>query len=146
MGFKRYLESEEIKDVNKTLSNIPAQHKALVKGYSFKFQKGNTLQGDKENIGYNDMHKKCITIAAPWHYGREFTTLHEVGHMVWETLPPAAKKKWAGLVKKLKCHPTKEVQNQTVEELFCMAYANTYAKHKDKIHDHPEWEQFIKSL
>jgi len=146
MDFHQFLENEEKKNIKTTLGHIPSKHRALVKGYNFKLQSGNTMSGDDENIGQIDTAKKCITIAAPWHYGREFTLLHEIGHMVWAVLPHEVKTKWQTLVKKLKCDPKKEVQNQSVEELFCMAYANTYAKHKDKIHDHPEWDKFIRAI
>ena len=33
-----------------------------------------------------------------------------------------------------------------MEELFEMAYANTYAKNKIEIHSHKEWDNFIKNL
>ena len=37
-------------------------------------------------------------------------------------------------------------KDEPPEELFCHAYANTYAKNKIEIHNHPEWEQFIAQL
>jgi hypothetical protein len=68
--------------------------------------------------------------------------LHEIAHRVWEhILTPEMKKEWEGIVKQ-----TDKKQNQGAEELFCMAYANQYCKNKVVIHDHPEWEKFIKGL
>jgi len=142
MEFRQFLESEETKNIKVMLAKIPKAHQKLVRGFKYVFQKGNTLNGDNENIGVCDNCKKQLTIAAPWNYGREFTTLHEIGHMVWETLPPEKKEEWKKVLKGTKG----EHQRQNAEELFCMGYANTYAKHKDKIHDHPEWDKFIKSL
>tara|TARA_Y100000034_G_C6887851_1_gene407873 strand:- start:599 stop:1030 length:432 start_codon:yes stop_codon:yes gene_type:complete len=142
MNFRNFLErSEEKMNVEKTLTNIPKAHRALVKDYKFKYTSNNTMKGDSEHIGEVDPDKKKITVAAPWNYGREFTTLHEIGHMVWATLPPAKQKSWNKI-----CKGTKGKQDQNHEELFCMAYANTYAKHKIEIHNHPEWDKFIKSL
>ena len=141
MQFKQFLESEEKKNIKTTLSKLPKAHKALVKGYKYAFQGGNTMKGDDEHIGEVDPNTKKIVVAAPWNYGREFTILHEIGHMVYETLTPKQKKMWAKIVKN-----TKDKQKQIPEELFCMAYANTYAKHQVEIHNHEEWGKFIKSL
>ena len=143
MEFKQFLEAtEEQKNIKTMLAKIPKKHRNLVRGFKYEFIKGNTLDGDDENIGLCDKCKKKLTIAGPWHYGREFTTLHEVGHLVWEMLPPEKKAEWKKVLKGTKG----KHQRQNAEELFCMAYANTYAKHKDVIHDHPEWDQFIKKL
>ncbi len=146
MTFRLWLESEESKNIKTTLAKIPKRHQALVKGFDYKFQVGNTMKDDDENIGQVDFKTKCITVAAPWHYAREFTVLHEIAHMVYETLKPKVKQAWCKIAKKLKKDPNRETQSQSDEELFCMAYANTYAKHKDVIHDHPEWEEFILKL
>jgi hypothetical protein len=133
---------EEKNDIARTLSKIPPQHRELVKGFNWKFHAGNTLNGDDQHIGYMDDREKEIAIAGPWNYGREFTILHEIAHRVWEQLlPPQIKQQWLQIVTK-----TKDKQNQEPEELFCMAYANHFAKNKIVIHDHPEWHMFIKSL
>lgn len=132
---------EEKRDVQKTLSKLPPSHYDLVKGFKWKFQGGNTLHGDEEHVGYMDDQEKEIAVAAPWNYGREFTVLHEVAHQVWELIPDQLKQQWEQIVAN-----TKEKQSQSPEELFCMAYANHYAKNKIVIHDHPEWHQFIKNL
>jgi hypothetical protein len=141
MEFRQFLESEEQKNIKTTLNKLPKAHKALVKGYKYSFQGGNTMKGDDEHIGEVDPNTKKIVVAAPWNYGREFTILHEIGHMVYETLTPKQKKQWAKITKN-----TEKKQKQTPEELFCMAYANTYAKHKIEIHNHEEWGKFIRAL
>lgn len=146
IDFKQFIAEVEANaeqgDVKKTLSKLPKAHYALVKDYKIVFQKGNALQGDHGNIGEIDEEKKKITIAAPWHYGREYTLLHEVGHLVWKYLVDKNKKKeWMQIVKN-----TESKQNQGGEELYCMAYADFYAKHKVVVHNHPEWEKFIKGL
>ncbi len=140
MNFRQFfLEAEEEeKNVVAMLKKLPKQHKALVKGFKFRYVPGNTLKGDEEHIGVIDKDK--ITVASPWNYGREFTTLHEIAHMVWEKLmTPELKKAWSKVVKR---NPRRQKQND--EELFCMAYACTYAKHKILVHYCPAWEDFIK--
>ena len=134
--------SEEEENIQQTLAKLPPSHSALVHGYSWHFDGGNTLDGDDQHVGCIDPKNKTITIAAPWNYGREFTVLHEVGHQVWDhLLDPSFKHHWVGIV-----NNTQNKQNQSPEELFCMAYANYYAKNKIVIHDHPEWNRFIEAL
>jgi hypothetical protein len=138
MNFKRFIESKEQNQVEKTLDKLPKVHRELVKNYKIKFTPKITLKNDPKHIGSID--DKEIIIAAPWNYGREFTTLHEIGHLIWgELLDKDIKTKWKKIVKK-----TKNKQNQNSEELFCMAYANYYSKNKITIHDHEEWNKFIK--
>jgi len=145
MRFKDFMQAdlgEEQQDIARTLSKIPPTHRELVKGYRWKFHAGNTLNGDNQHIGYMDDKNKEIALAGPWNYGREFTILHEIGHRVWEKLiPPEMKNKWTMVVRQ-----TKHKQNQEPEELWCMAYANFFAKNKIVIHDHPEWHQFVRSI
>jgi len=142
LTFKNFIESEEDENIKDTLKKLPKSHSDLVHGYQFTLKGGNTLPGDDDHIGYMDDHKKKIAVAAPWHYGREFTVLHEIAHRVWETLvPDELKHKWKEIVER-----TKNKQKQSAEELFCMAYANFYAKHQMVIHDHPEWNKFIRDL
>ena len=132
-------ESEEKKNVNATLEKIPKKHASLVKGFSLKFTPNNTLNGDKNHIGY--IYKNDIEVAAPYNYGREFTLLHEIAHMIWEKLlSKENKKEWTELYQKYK----KELK-QNAEEIFCMVYANTYVKHKLKTYDKPDLENFIKN-
>ena len=144
MTFKNFLESksqEEDKDILGTLSKIPPSHAALVKGYTFKLQGGNTLSDDDDHIGYVQEDPKEIVVAAPWNYGREFTMLHEIGHRVYDKLSGDLKKRWAVIV-----YQTPKRQKQSPEELFCMAYAAAYSKHPPVIHYHKAWLKFIYNL
>ena len=145
MEFKTFLEQDEsyAADAQKTIRKLPKSHQKLVKGYKFKFQPSNTLKGDGDHVGYIDEEKKEIVVAAPWNYGREYTFLHEVAHLVWKyVVNKKLRHEWGEVVKK-----TKEPrQHQGEEELFCMAYANFYAKNKIVIHTHDNWEEFIKRL
>ena len=145
-SFSQFLEqkakTEEEKNIQATLKKIPDSHGKLIKDFHVNFEGGNTLHGDDQHVGYVDEEDKEICLASPWNYGREFTFLHEIAHKVYERLVSNdLKKKWAGIVKK-----TKNKQEQSPEELFCMAYANHYIKNKIVIHDHPEWHKFIEEL
>lgn len=134
------MESEEQKNINATLKKLPKKHRMLLNGFKVKFSPNNTIKGDHNHIGY--IFKDKIEIAAPWNYGREFTFLHEIGHLLWEKIVTKEQKKaWSKIVLK-----NKNRLKQGDEELFCMAYANTYAKHKIKAHSNENWEKFIKSL
>jgi hypothetical protein len=136
-GFRTFLESEEQENVKTMISKLPKGHQKLLNGYKFKYTPGNTLKGDDEHIGY--IHKDKIVVAAPWNYGREFTTLHEIAHLVYEYL---CDKKWKDEWKKVvKKNPDRQKQND--EELFAMAYACHFAKHKIKVHDHPTWHNYM---
>lgn len=144
MEFRLFLEQSEtyLKDVRKTLRKLPKAHRKLIRGYKFEFQPTNTLKNDGDHIGFVDEEKKKIVVASPWNYGREYTLLHEIGHAVWKYLvDEKRRKKWMQIVEN-----TKHKQNQGAEELFCMAYANFYAKNKIEIHTHKTWETFIKNL
>ena len=140
-------------DVKATLSKIPKSHFHLVKQYKFHIQDGNTLNNDKKHVGEIDEKNKKITVAAPWNYGREFTILHEVAHAVWKyKMTPDLKKEWEQLIKKTKKEmmeknkENKDSIDQNPEELFSMAYANTYAKHKNETYAHDAWNNFIKAV
>lgn len=142
MNFKKWLITENKNDIKKTLGKIPRKHYSLIKKYKIKLEPDNTLKNDKDHIGFIDEKNKKIKVAAPWHYGREFTLLHEIAHSVWKYLVSSKnKKKWKKIVKN-----TKNKQKQNDEELFCMAYANYYAKNKIEIHNHEKWNEFIKLL
>ena len=143
--FKRFIEhEEEDKDILHTLSKIPLSHAALVKGYTFKFQGGNTLDGDDDHIGYVQEDPKVIMVAAPWNYGREFTLLHEVGHRVYDRIPDDLKHRWAQIVART---PNRTgLTERNPEELFCMLYAQFYASNKVTKYDYPEWLEFIGDL
>ena len=132
------IQSEEEKNVKATLKKIPKEHAALIKGFNLKFTPNNTLKNDKKHIGF--IHKKNIVVAAPYNYGREFTLLHEIAHMVWEKLvSKELKVKWNNIYKKYK----KEL-GQNSEEIFCMVYSNIYVRHKLETYDNKELEDFIK--
>lgn len=156
MRFRDYIESdasmgEEKKDILQTLSKIPTSHRNFLRGFSWKFQGGNTLNGDDQHVGYMDDHEKEIAVAAPWSYGREFTILHEVAHTVWEHLPRNVKQQWVELVNRTKHtqntgSETQDSLNQNAEEIFCHSYANFYTKHKLLTYSNPEWMNFIKNL
>lgn len=147
MSFKQFFQDdadEEKRDIAKLLAKIPKQHAALVDGFRWRFQAGNTLHGDDQHVGYMDPHDKTICVAAPWHYARDFTVLHEIAHRVWEHYvapQPQLVQQWKQIVAN-----TKNRQDQPAEELFSMAYAATYAKNPPAIHLHRTWVAFIKNL
>lgn len=148
MEFKEYVLSEGAKDedVLKTLRKIPAKHSGLVKGYKIVFQPGTSLKGDDGHIGLIDEKNKRITIAAPWNYGREYTLLHEIGHAVWKFLMDDQKKKeWKAILKKERSK-NKTHLGQDDEEIFCMTYAQKYAKNKLKKFDRNDLVDFISEI
>jgi hypothetical protein len=148
MEFRQYLNegSEGEKDVKKTLGRIPAKHRALVKDYKFVFQPTNCLRGDNKHIGLIDEKNKTITIAAPWNYGREYTLLHEVGHAVWKyVLDDDKRAEWKKLLGPVKKRNKRDL-DQNDEEIFCMAYAQAYAKNGLEKYDHDELVDFVRGL
>lgn len=148
MEFRQYINegSEGEKDIKKTLGRIPADHRALVKDYKFVFQPTNCLRGDNRHIGLIDEKKKTITIAAPWNYGREYTLLHEVGHAVWKyVLDDDKRAEWKKLLRPIKNKNKKDL-DQNDEEIFCMAYAQAYAKNGLEKYDHDELVDFVRGL
>jgi hypothetical protein len=137
-------EEQEDKDLQNTLEKIPKKHRALVKNYKFKWQGGNELKHDKGHIGEIDRDKKTVTVAAPWNYGREYTTLHEIGHLVWDRfISKQDKQRWEEIVKKT---PMKKGDRQNAEELWSMAYANHYAKNKVVKFTHDSWDKFVEKI
>lgn len=147
LNFKIFLENEEISGLAKTLSNVPKRHRELIHNFELKFNNDTTL--DKKNVGLKCGKK--INIASPWHYSKEFVTLHELGHVVWENLSSKIKNKWKKLLKKTikeqkKNSNSKPSLNQNTEEIFCMAYASTYSKHPSSVFYNKEWVNFIKSI
>lgn len=152
MDFRAFfLESEYNKEVKKTLQKVPKKHRDLLKGYKYKFQPNNALKGDGEHIGYVDEENKVITIAAPWNYGREYTFLHEMGHLVWKYfMDKGLKKKWKILMKKHKQQQAKkntgDSLDQNEEEIFCMCYAANYCKHPVVTFYNDKWNDFIQKI
>jgi len=148
-SFKQFILSEASsidasEDLNKTIKKLPKEHQKLLKPYKISFETGCTLKHDKHHIGYNDLKKKKIVVAGPWHYGREFALLHEIGHLIWlhyMANNKEAKAEWNSLVK-----ATKNKVDQNSEELFCHSYTNMYCKHKIMSHHHPKLEKFIKRI
>lgn len=145
LEFKTFLEGEEEENVNKMIAKLPKKHQKLLDGYKFSYQKGNTLKGDDGHIGV--IFKDKITVAAPWNYGREFTTLHEIAHLVWEYLITKEEKKtWEKLFKAEKKNmPKHDALDQNAEEIFCMCYACFYSKHKLMTYHNEKWMAFIKN-
>ena len=146
MNFQTFITFAENydKDLKNTLNKIPAAHKKLVSKYKFIFQPGNELNGDGNHIGIIDHDKLTITVAAPWRYGREYTVLHEIGHLIYALLlEEKTKKAWAKIAK---VTPMKQKDRQGTEELFCMAYASYYVDNKIEKFAYPKWDEFIKNL
>jgi hypothetical protein len=143
-GFKEFFTeaTEEEKNVRTTLKKLPKNHRDLIKGYKFHWERGCCLKGDNNHIGIINPKTKIITIAAPYNYGREYTVLHEIAHKVWEKLPLELKKKWLIVVKE---NPHRD-KSQNEEENFAMSYADFYAKNKLVKHNCPAWVNFIKNL
>lgn len=138
--FRTFLENEEEKNVKALIAKLPKGHRKLLHGYKIKYTPGNVLNGDDNHIGY--IYKDKIVVAAPWNYGREFTTLHEIAHLVYEYLcDDKWKKAWKEAISK---NPKRQKQDD--EELWCMAYACYFAKHKIKVHDHPAWHEYMKKF
>lgn len=132
--------SEEEKNLQKTIAKLPEKYQKLLKNFNIKLTCKNTLNSDKNHIGV--IHKFDIEVAAPWNYGREFTFLHEVAHLIWEKLiTKNQKKEWKKLAKLYKHKP-----KMNEEELFCMFFASTYATHQIETYSQPKLVSFIKNL
>lgn len=147
MSFKLFLENEEISVLAKTLENVPKKHRELINNFELKYKDGTTL--DKKNVGLKCGKK--IQIASPWHYSKEFVTLHELGHVVWENISLKIKNKWKKLLKRTikeqkQNSNSKSSLNQSAEEIFCMAYASAYSKHPSSAFYNKSWITFIKSI
>jgi hypothetical protein len=146
MKFKQYISKQEQKDIQSTLEKIPRSHADLVKGYEISFQPSNCLKGDKGHIGFIDEEKKKIVISSPWNYGREYTLLHEVGHAVWKRYMDETKKsEWKKILGRVRLKNKKDF-DQNDEEIFCMCYAQHYAKNKLCKYDHKELDKFISRI
>lgn len=134
--------SKEESAVRDTLRRVPIRHKNLFKGYNFKFEKSNTLDGD--HVGEISVKgDKKVRISAPWNYGREFVLLHELAHLVWKEYiqNKELEEKWRSILKK---HPFK--QEKAAEEAFAHCYANFYSRNKIVGFDNKEREKFIEEL
>lgn len=132
--------SEEEKNLQKTIAKLPEKYQKLLKNFNIKLTCKNTLNNDKNHIGV--IHKFDIEVAAPWNYGREFTFLHEVAHLIWEKLiKKNQKKEWKKLARLYKSKP-----KMNDEELFCMFFASTYANHPVETYNQPKLVSFVKKL
>lgn len=149
MNFKNFLLESEKEDITKITSNLPKKVKDIIKGYKFNFECGMTLKGDDGHIGVLDPNKKKITVCSPLRYSREFTTLHEIGHVIFDKIIKSDKNlanEWENIVKKIKHKLDKSIASQNSEEIFCHAFAQNYCKHKLlSLHQKP-FENFIKKL
>lgn len=149
MNFKLFLENSEHynSDIKKTLNKLPKKHRDLIKNYQIKFEPKNTLKNDSNHIGLIDEKNKIIKIAAPWNYSRSFTLLHEIAHAVWKyVVKEDQKKQWNKIFKEQKKNMKHDSINQSAEEIFAMAYANFYSKHKLLTYDNKAWNFFISKL
>lgn len=155
MEFKSfYLESEEEDNIKSMIAKLPKKHAKLLHGFKFKFQSGNTLSGDKNNVG--EIHKNKITVCSPWNYARSLVIAHEIAHLCWEnSISSEQKKEWSSLLKKTKPEQIKKLKklgksvdalNQDDEEIFCMVFGSFYAKHPPITFHNQEWMDFIKKL
>ena len=139
-SFKFWLEQIDQKqkqDLEKTLSRLPPHFRRLTDGFDFHFEDGNDLHGDDGHVGVvSTSPKKIIRVAAPWRYGREFTVLHEIGHLVWATF--------------VKNTPQEEAWRQLAgkdyEEDFCMGFGSRYSQHPVTTYVKPGWTEFFDSL
>jgi hypothetical protein len=148
-GFRQFYEAKVDDETEKSLTNLPKKHRELVKDYRFRFENGVNLKGYPDSIGLihlGNPDKKIIQIAAPWRHSREFATLHEVAHKVYEKLmTDKLRKKWSNLVKKTELHKD-AAKEKNDEELFAHHYAQYYCNNKVVRYDHPELLDFIKNL
>lgn len=143
--FRQFMEQteEQEKNIKETLAKLPKTHSELIKGYKIKWGCDNVLGAhDDAHVGLLNPNDKSITIAAPWNYGREYTFLHEIAHKVWaKFMTKELIEHWKKIVAN-----TKKKLKQNAEELWCMAYANHFAKNKIVVHTHPEWDNFMKQF
>ena len=146
MKFRQYISEEEEKDIRSTLEKIPKKHSNLVKDYEISFHSSNTLKGDKKHVGFIDEDKKKIVVSSPWNYGREYTLLHEIGHAVWKYLVDDEKKsEWKKTLGVVRSKNKKDL-SQDDEEIFCMSYAQYYAKNKLCKYDHKKLNDFVAKI
>lgn len=132
--------SEEEKNLQNTIAKLPKKYQKLLKSFNIKLTCKNTLNGDEDHIGV--IHKFDIEVAAPWNYGREFTFLHEIAHLIWEkSITNEQKKEWKNLARLYKGKPKMDE-----EELFCMFFASNYANHRIETYNNPKLINFIKSI
>lgn len=138
---KSFREFVTIPDVKDTIESLPKCFQKLVKGFKVKFLSTDTLPKNKENIGYIQGDK--IVVCNPYYYSRQFTFLHEIGHMVYTYYIHKTKfeQEWKDILSKVK-----NKINQNAEEQFCHFFASFYCRYPLVKHSHPEYEKFFKKL
>jgi hypothetical protein len=148
MNFKIFLENLETnsKDIRQCIKKLPKKHADLIKDYKIKFEPNNTLKKSNKHVGFIDEEKKTISVAAPWNYSRSFTLLHEIAHAVWKNLADEQKEEWKKIFLKEKNKMKNKSLNQNYEEIFAMAYANFYSKHKLLTYENKSWNKFIRKI
>ena len=140
MEFRDFLLESDDADIVGTVKKLPKRYQKLLAGYKFNFQDGHTLHKDNQHVGVIDEKKKSITIAAPWFHSKEFTLLHEIGHLVWKYLVDKdLRQEWSEIAKDSKI-------KENDEELFCHSFANHFCKHKNLSFYNKEWDKFINRL
>lgn len=143
MNFKKFFENSE--DIKETLSFLPKKHLKFLQDLELKYTCNNTLDSSKKHVGI--LKDKKITVSAPWHYSRQFTTLHEIAHIVWcKALSEDQRKAWNKIFHDEKSRMRHSSVKQSAEEIFCMCYANYYSRHKLMTFKNSKWDKFIKNL
>ena len=141
-GFIQFFEqkSEERKNLDALIGRLPKKHQKLLKHFDIKYTCKNTLNGDDKHIGIISGYD--VEVAAPWRYSREFTTAHEIAHLVWEKiLNNRQREEWKKLCKLYKGEP-----KMNCEEVFCMVYAFNYSTHKVETYNIPKLINFVKNV
>ena len=141
MDFRSFINeaNQNTADVHKLLGTLPKKHADLIRGYTFTFEPDNALKGDHEHVGVIDDKKRTVRIAGSWNYGRSFVVLHELAHLIWKTLNKDKRHQWNKLAKG-------HHLDDSIEEVFCHAYAATYCGNPPAKFDFKEWKNFIKQL
>lgn len=143
MNFKKFFDNK--KDIENTINLLPEKHVKLLDGVILNYTCNNTLNFDNKSVGMLKNNK--IIISAPWHYSRQFTTLHEIAHIVWcKGLSTKQKEDWKKIFNQEKNKIKHPSIKQNHEEIFCMCYANYYSKHKLKTYENEKWYEFVKNL
>lgn len=142
-SFKNFVREDE--EVQKTLARLPKNIQTMLNGFEFRFYASNTLPGDDGHVGMVVSEpKRIIHISAPWRYGRQFTLLHEIAHIVYAKYikDTPSEKEWA----KISLNTKGRKKDENAEELFCHGFASMYSDYPVPIHDHPEWRKFIHNI
>ncbi len=138
--FESYI--REDKAVRETINKFPERYRSFLDDYDIRFEPGNTLRDDPGHVGrvFIGGNNNTITIASPWNYGREFTLLHEIAHLIYDRFVKNTEweRKWKK-VYKLEPGPKRE----GAEESFCHALAQYYVTTKVSKFDLKPWKKFM---